>query len=94
VADDAWLDTVPIRMLDTIAVEERLPPGAAAVLINQTHTDRDLFLPITAADKRMFDAVDGARTVGDIAGSPDTARVFFERLWRYDQIVFDAHRMR
>jgi SAM-dependent methyltransferase len=35
---DAWLDYVPLRLPDTICVEQRLPPGAAAVLINQTHT--------------------------------------------------------
>src|SRR4029453_8367020 len=37
-AGDAWLDYVPLRMADTISVQERLPPGAASVLINQTHT--------------------------------------------------------
>ena len=45
-AGDAWPGYVPIRMPDTICVQERLPPGAAAVLINQTHTYRDLFMPI------------------------------------------------
>ena len=98
--DDDWLDYVPIRMSDTICVQERLPPGAAAVLINQTHTDRDLFMPISTTEKRLFDAIDGTRTIGDIAeralpSSPnksrlDTARPFFERLWQYDQVVFDA----
>ena len=98
--DDDWLDYVPIRMSDTICVQERLPPGAAAVLINQTHTDRDLFMPISTTEKRLFDAIDGTRTIGDIAertllSSPnksrlDMARTFFERLWHYDQVVFDA----
>ena len=61
-AGDAWLGYVPIRMSDTICVQERLPPGAAGVLINQTHTYRDLIMPIDATEKRLFDAIDG-RTV-------------------------------
>ena len=96
----AWRSYVPIRMTDTICVEERLPPGAAGVLINRTHTYRDLFLPIDATEKRLFDAMDGSRRIGEIAekalpSSPrisqlDVARTFFERLWWYDQVVFDA----
>ena len=39
-----WLDYVPIRIADTVCVLERLPQGAAAVLINRAHTYRDLFL--------------------------------------------------
>src|SRR5271154_1018009 len=64
--DDAWLEFVPIRMSDTICVQDRLPAGAAAVLINQTHTYRDLFLPIESTEKSLFDAIDGVRTIGDI----------------------------
>jgi SAM-dependent methyltransferase len=99
---DAWPGYVPIRMADTICFQERLPAGAAAVLINQTHTYTDLIMPIDAAEKRMFDAIDGKCSVGDIAKrtvpssrreSPlDLARAFFERLWQYDQVVFDASR--
>ena len=92
---DAWLDYVPLRMPDTVCVEERLPAGAAAVLINRTHTCTDLYLPVDAQEKRLFDAIDGERTIGEIAGehgSSDTARALFERLWRYDQVVFDASR--
>jgi SAM-dependent methyltransferase len=99
-ASDSCLDYVPIRMSDTICVQDRLPPRAAAVLINQTHTDRDLFLPIDSTEKRLFEAIDGARTIGDIVektlpSSQRTtnlgiARHFFERLWWHDQVVFDA----
>jgi len=99
---DAWPRYVPMRTADTICIQERLPAGAAAVLINQTHTDKDLINAIDATEKRMFDAIDGKRSVGDIARgtttssrkeSPlDLARAFFERLWRYDQVVFDASR--
>jgi SAM-dependent methyltransferase len=95
-----WLRYLPIRLPETICVQERLPPGAAGVLINQAHTYRDLYLPISAAEKRLFDAIDGNRSIGDIverelqsspkASSFEVARVFFERLWCYDQVVFDA----
>jgi hypothetical protein len=70
-----------------------LPSGAAAVLINRTHTYTDMYLPIDARQKEMFDAIDGARTLGWIAGRQgqrDSARSFFEQLWWYDQAVFDA----
>ena len=95
-AGDAWRGYVPIRMPDTICVQERLPPGAAGVLINQSHTHTDLFLPIDAPEKKLFDAIDGERTIREIAGGhedPDIARVLFERLWWYDQVVFDASRL-
>jgi SAM-dependent methyltransferase len=92
-AGDAWRDYVPIRLPETIAVQERLPPGAAAVLINRTHTYTDIYLPVDAEEKRLFDAVDGKLTISEIARPPgrlDLARGLFERLWRYDQVVFDA----
>jgi SAM-dependent methyltransferase len=101
-ACDNWRGYVPIRMPDTICVQERLPPGSAAVLINQSHTYRDLFIPINQAEKRWFDAIDGNRCIDDIVESTskpsqqkthlETARAFFERLWWYDQVVFDASR--
>jgi SAM-dependent methyltransferase len=94
---DAWLSYVPIRMPDTICVQERLPPGAVAVLINRTHTYTDLYLPIDAQQKKLFDAIDGERIIGEIAsenGQRDSARALFERLWRYDQVVFDTSRCR
>ncbi len=99
---ERWLSYVPIRQPETICVQERLPPGAAGVLINQSHTHRDLYLPIAASEKRLFDAFDGNRSIGDILerapqaapnnSSLDAARLFFERLWCYDQVVFDASR--
>jgi hypothetical protein len=97
---DAWLDYVPIRMLDTICVQEQLPPEAVAVLINRTHTYPDIVMPIDATEKRLLDCLDGNSSIGDIADhvfqpsgrkTPrDTVRSFFERLWRHDQVVFDA----
>jgi SAM-dependent methyltransferase len=90
---DEWPAYVPIRLPDTIMVQERLPPGAAAVLINPNHTFTDLYLPIDARQKMMFDAIDGKRSISEIVPQiplRDAARTLFERLWRYDQVVFDA----
>jgi len=90
---DGWLRHVPIRLSDTITVRERLPPGAAAVLINRSHTYTDLVLPIDKEELRLVEAIDGARTAGELArgmAGLDRARALFERLYRHDQIVFDA----
>jgi len=92
-AGDAWQRYVPIRMPDTVCVEENLPRGAAAVLINRNHSYRDIYLPIDAREKAWFDAIDGRRTIADIAHARDAqeeARVLFERLYWHDQVVFDA----
>ena len=91
---DAWLDYVPVRVPDTLCVQERLPPGAAAVLINRAHTDTDIYLPIDAREKRLVDAIDGERSIGEIAGDEprDVCRALFERLWWHDQVVFDGSR--
>jgi hypothetical protein len=82
-------------MPDTICLEERLPPWAAAVLINRSHTFTDLFLPIKQMEKRIFDAIDGHRSIRNIveqmaSSSPqlELVRTFFERLWWHDQVVF------
>ena len=97
-AGEACLNYVPVRMPDTVCVRERLPPGAVAVLISQSHTYRDLYMPIDAAEMRLLDAIDGERSIGGIVdkalGSSDEAshldivRGFFERLWWHDQAVF------
>jgi SAM-dependent methyltransferase len=96
-AGDSWMSYVPIRMSETICVQDRLP---AAVLINQNHTYTDLIMTIDATEKLMFDAIDAHRSIRDIMETtpappgqrhPD-ARTFFERLWWHDQVVFDASR--
>jgi len=97
---DDWLSYVPIRMSDTLcindrSIRDRLPTGAVAVLFNRAHTYRDLLLPINAAEQRVFAAIDGHRSVADIlertassSDDLDSPRVFFERLWWHDQVVF------
>ena len=80
-------------MPDTIAVKQSLPAGAVAVLINRGHTFSDLFLPIDAAEERLVAAIDGRRSIGEIAraeGLDERAGPFFERLHEWDQVVFDA----
>jgi hypothetical protein len=98
--DDRWPSYVPLRLPTTICVRERLPSGAAGVLINQTHAYRDLILPIDSTEKRLFDAIDGRASIGSIVertlpssqtkSQLDMARTFFEKLWWHDQVVFDA----
>jgi SAM-dependent methyltransferase len=90
---DAWLDYKPIRLLDTLAVRDRLPPGATAVLINRNHTYTDLYLPIDARQERLLAGVDGERTVAEICrecGDRSFARALFQKLWLWDQVVFDT----
>lgn len=97
---DAWLENIPVRMPDAICVREGLPDGAAGVLINRTHTYRDIYLSINPVEKRLLDMIDGSRCIGEIldrtltetqnAAQREGARSFFERLWWYDQVVFDC----
>jgi hypothetical protein len=97
---DGWRDFVPLRLPWTLCIQERLPAGAAAVLINRAHAYPDLALPINSAQARIFAAIDGKRTCDDIlreaavGQSDDLCRGFIKRLWEYDQIVFDAVRTR
>ncbi|MES1206685.1 MAG: class I SAM-dependent methyltransferase [Pseudomonadota bacterium] len=88
-----WQRYVPIRAPDAIAIEERLPAGAAAVLINRTHASPDIHLVIDGREKAVVDAVDGVRSAGEIAravGWVGGAATFFERLHQHDQVVFDT----
>jgi hypothetical protein len=74
-------------------VRDRLPPGASAVLINRRHTYTDLYLPISARQERLLEAIDDKRTIAEMGRARvdlNLARSFFEELWRWDQIVFDA----
>ena len=98
-AGDAWLEL----RADPHAGHDRasrrtLPPGAAAVLINRNHTYTDIYLPIDAQEKRLFDAIDG--TAHDRARSPRTRRALdvrarlFERLWWHDQVALRNVRAR
>ena len=91
---EQWRYYVPIRLPWTVCVRDRVPPGALAVLLNPAHKHTDLILAIDGAHYRLFNEIDGGKTLGEIARSSGTEEVrvreFFERLWQYDQIVFDA----
>jgi hypothetical protein len=96
-AGDRWRTCVPIALPWTVSVRERLPAGSVAVLINRAHTCTDLICTVDAFEDPLVTAIDGTRTLADIlrplAGDPAGERRglhLFERLWDYDQIVFDA----
>jgi len=93
---DDYLHYVPVRRAWTICVEKQVPPGAAGVLLNQTHMFDDLFLPVNEIEKQMYNAIDGQRNISEIVEavkySSPLARDFFEKLWWYDQAVFDISR--
>jgi SAM-dependent methyltransferase len=88
--DDRFLRYVPIRRAWTACVQDRLPPGAAGVLLNQTHLFNDIFVFVDEEGKRLYEAIDGRRTIGEIMDHGKDARDFFEKLWWYDQVVFDT----
>src|SRR5262249_46962564 len=96
---DRWREYVPIRLPWTVTIREKLPPGSAAVLINRAHPFPDLALPIDPAGDRLLRAIDGQRTLAEILElvgknivDERQALGFFERLWQYDQVVFDSSR--
>jgi 2-polyprenyl-3-methyl-5-hydroxy-6-metoxy-1,4-benzoquinol methylase len=92
--DECCLRYVPFRQPWTICVTERLPPEVAGALLNQTHLFPDLYLFIDAHEKQIYDAIDGSRSIEQIinavGGSGPRPRDFFQKLWWYDQVVFDT----
>jgi SAM-dependent methyltransferase len=103
--DDRWQNYIPIRLPRTISVQEKLPQGAAAVLINQNHTYPDLVLPVDEFELQLYQEINGERSVTEIMDNTMTtteydqrpserARSLFERLWWYDQVVFYTSRKR
>ncbi|HKG62383.1 MAG TPA: class I SAM-dependent methyltransferase [Pyrinomonadaceae bacterium] len=93
---EEYLGYVPIRRAWTMCVQEDLPEGAAGVLLNRTHLFDDLFFPINQEEKQVYEAIDGHRNISEIVEtvkySSPVARDFFEKLWWYDQVVFDMSR--
>jgi SAM-dependent methyltransferase len=94
--DQQHLGYVPIRRTWTMCAQEDLPPGAAGVLLNRTHLFDDIYLPINELEKQIYEAIDGRRSISEIIEavkySSSHARDFFEKLWWYDQVVFDTSR--
>jgi SAM-dependent methyltransferase len=93
---ELWRGYVPIHLPSTLCLQERLPAGAAAVLLNRSHPFHDLVLPIDAEEKRLFDAIDGRRNIAEIVEGAGgnaawpVARTFFQKLWWYDQVVYEC----
>lgn len=94
---DRWRTYVAIPLPWTACVQRNLPAACVAVLINRAHRFTDLILPVDSFEKLLFDAVDGKRTLAGIlesvargAGAERRALSFFEKLWQYDHVVFDA----
>ena len=56
-------------------LRERLPAGAAAVLLNRAHDYHDLFLPIDVEQLRLYEAIDGGTAIAGllerVAGGKD-----------------------
>jgi SAM-dependent methyltransferase len=78
---------VAIPVTTGAAVHERLPPGAAAALLNRAHPANDLVLFVDAGELHTFQRIDGRRS---IAALGDGALALVERLWRHDLVVIDA----
>jgi SAM-dependent methyltransferase len=96
-AGERWREYVPVALPWTVCVRERLPRGSVAVLINRAHPFTDLILTVDPFENRILSAIDGKRTVAQILSCVPEDRAgerralgFFERLWQYDQVVFDA----
>jgi SAM-dependent methyltransferase len=89
-----WRNYIPIRLPWTVCVRDRVPPGSVAVLLNRAHKHADLVLPLNATQNHLFNEIDGKCALGEIVqnnGRENSyALQFFEELWQYDQIVFDA----
>jgi len=98
-AGEQWHEYVPIPLPWTTCVRERTPPGSVTVLINRAHTFTDLILTVDPFEDRLLSAIDGKRTLDEIlrfveaGGSEGRAIGFFEQLWQYDGIVFDASKI-
>ena len=95
----SWRDYIPMALPGTVCVRERLPPGSVAVLINRSHMFTYLILTVDAFEDQLLGAIDGKRSIAEIlrfavqySDDERRARNFFERLWQYDQVVFDAWR--
>lgn len=80
-------DWIPIVPPTAIAVEERLPRGAAAALLNRAHSFPDLVMFVDRTELDTFRSIDGERSIGALAAG---AARFVERLWSHDLVVIDA----
>jgi hypothetical protein len=83
----------------TACVTQNPPPGAAGLVINQTHVFPDLYLTINVPQKNLYEAIDGQKNIAEIIEAvgetdPSIPQDFFEKLWQHDQVVFDTSKAR
>jgi SAM-dependent methyltransferase len=88
-------DFVPHRIATAVMIEDKLPAGVAAALLNRAHTYPDLVMFATPAERAMFEVIDGRRTLREISQISEISEIseivgFFERLWWQDLVVIDA----
>lgn len=81
---DRW---VPVPVPTAVCVQERLPPGVAAALLNRAHPHTDLVLFVDRRELATFRSIDGGTPVGDLGAG---AVRLVERLWRHDLVAIDA----
>ena len=90
--DELWLGYVPLPMPGCVVVQQNLPPGAAAVVINRAHTYTDLYVPLNHFEASVYAQIDGQTSCRDLVAAashaPRVADVML-KLWRSDQIIFD-----
>jgi hypothetical protein len=70
-----------------IVIQERLPAGMAAAVINRAHVDVDLVCFLSADELSVFSAIDARTPFGEIPGA---SPALLERLWLHDLVVIDA----
>lgn len=90
--DDRWLDFLPLPMPGCVVIQQNLPPGAAAVVINRAHTFIDLFVPLTEFEAFIYSRIDGQTFCHEIVEAASDRKGVAEamlKFWRSDQIIFD-----
>jgi SAM-dependent methyltransferase len=84
---DSWRDYVALIPPTVVGVEDGVPPGIAAAVINRDHVDRDLVCFLGSDELSLFRAIDGETRLGDLAG---VSAGLTERLWMHDLVMIDA----
>ncbi len=95
---DDWPSYVPLRFPGVTVAQDQLPQGVVAVLRNNAHAFADIAVGLDSAAARMYQPLDGQRTLGQIAACVKLSaplerreamvRSFYETLWRNDQVFF------
>jgi SAM-dependent methyltransferase len=84
---EAWRTYVPMIPPTVVVVQERLPPGTAAAVINRAHVDTDLVSFLTVDDLAVFSSIDHRIPFGEIPGA---SLALLEHLWLHDLVMIDA----